>query len=66
MKKELEIQNKLYELTDEYNDSNAFGQSVIGSILKELCWVLDLDYNDYHKRKLINKGRGHRGTGKRK
>ena len=48
MKTAYEIRVELHKLTDEFKNTNAFGQSVISQIMSKLCWVLDEDYNRFY------------------
>jgi len=52
MKAESQIQERLKELTEEYKKTNSYGQGVIGQIISQLCWVLDMNYDVYAKQEL--------------
>lgn len=52
MKSHTAIMSEIEKLTQEYRKTNCYGQSVIGQIIAKLCWVADLNYNEFAKREL--------------
>lgn len=52
MKLQADVVRRLDDLTKEYERSNSFGQAVIGQLIAQLCWVLDMDYDEYSEKNL--------------